>query len=108
MFVYITDILESIDAIERYIKGLNYEKFEENFLAQDAVMMRLSIIGESTTKLTLEFRKSHTDIPWKSMKAVRNLIVHEYSSINLKKIWEIVSKDLPTTKKQIIKIIPSV
>ncbi|PJA55721.1 hypothetical protein CO165_02035 [Candidatus Roizmanbacteria bacterium CG_4_9_14_3_um_filter_33_18] len=106
MFVYIKDILTSIDAIEEYIEGLDYCKFEEDFLTQDAVMMRLSIIGESTAKLTLEFRRSHTDIPWKSMKAVRNLIVHDYSSINLKKIWEIISKDLPTTKKQILQIIP--
>lgn len=30
MFVYIVDIIESIDAIEEYIIGLNYEKFEEN------------------------------------------------------------------------------
>ena len=108
MFVYIIDILASIDAIEEYIKGLDYDKFEEDFLTQDAVMMRLSIIGESTAKLTLEFRKSYPDIPWKSMKAVRNLIVHDYSSVNLRKIWEIVSKDLPTTKKQINQITPSV
>lgn len=108
MFVYITDIIESMDAIEEYIKGLNDEKFEANYLAQDAVMMRLSIIGESTAKLILEFRKNHPNIPWRSMKAVRNLIVHDYASVNLKKIWEIVSKDLPTTKKQIVQIIPSV
>jgi hypothetical protein len=70
MFIYILDIIESMSAIEEYIKGFDYDKFEENFLIQDAVMMRLSIIGESTAKLTLEFRKSHPDIPWKSMKAV--------------------------------------
>lgn len=108
MFIYIEDIIESMEAIEEYIKGFDYNKFEEDFLTQDAVMMRLSVIGESTAKLTLEFRKSHPKIPWKSMKAVRNLIVHEYSSVNLKKIWEIVSKDLPKTKKQILQITPSV
>jgi len=107
MFVYIADMIESMEAIESYVDGLDYKKFEENYLSQDAVMMRLSVIGESAAKLTTEFKKSYPKIPWKSMKGLRNLIVHDYSSVNLKKIWDIVSKDLPKTKEQLKELSPT-
>lgn len=104
MMIYIEDILESMRAIDKYIVGLTYEKFEMNYLTQDAVLMRLSVIGESVAKLTPEFKNKYPKIPWKSMKGIRNLVVHDYASVNLKKIWEIVSTDLPKTEKQIEEI----
>ena len=42
--VYIEDILESMDKIERYIKGLNFETFIRNELIMDAVLRNLEII----------------------------------------------------------------
>lgn len=104
MMVYIDDILESIELIGAYIRNVSYKEFEEDIGIQDKILRRLEIIGEAATKLSLEFIKKYSKIPWKQMIGLRNIIIHEYSSINLEEIWRIVTVDLSETKKSIKKL----
>lgn len=102
--IYLEDILFSIDLIEQYIEKLSYEDFEESYDAQDKVLRRLEIIAEAAKKLPEEIRSSHTDIPWKSIIGLRNIITHNYDDVNLKEIWQIVKYHLLDTKKAIEQI----
>lgn len=104
MMVYIDDILESMELIGAYIKNVSYKKFEEDIGIQDKILRRLEIIGEAATKLSSEFIKKYSKIPWKQMIGLRNIIIHEYSSVNLEEIWRIVTVDLSETKKSIEKL----
>ena len=45
--VYLQDILESIEHIQRFLDGVMEEEFYENVEKQDAVLRRLEIIGEA-------------------------------------------------------------
>lgn len=103
--LFLTDIFESIELIEKYTKNLKYNKFLENNKAQDAVMRRIEIIGEATKNVPLKIRKEYPDIPWKQMAGMRNMLAHEYFGIVMKRIWDTTQKDLPNLKKQILKII---
>ena len=49
--LYIEDVIEAIDKIERYIKGLNFDTFTRNELVMDAVLRNLEIIGEASRKI---------------------------------------------------------
>lgn len=104
MTIYIDDILESTELIREYIKNVSYKKFEEDIGIQDKVLRRLEIISEAATKLSSEFTKKYSKIPWRQMIGLRNIIIHEYSSINLEEIWRIVTVDLSETKKLIEKL----
>ncbi|MDO8609409.1 MAG: DUF86 domain-containing protein, partial [bacterium] len=86
MMIYIDDILESMKFIREYIKNVSYKKFEEDIGIQDKVLRRLEIIGEAAAKLSSEFTKKTSKIPWRQMIGLRNIIIHEYSSINLEEI----------------------
>lgn len=101
MGVYITDILESIKLIEDYIKGSTFKVFESDKGLQDKVLRRLEIIGEAAARLNNDFKNKNKEIPWKQIIGLRNIIIHDYSIVNLKEIWNIVTKDLPETKSQI-------
>ena len=52
--------------------------------------------------LTLEFQQKHSETPWKMVKGMRNYIVHEYFQIDDVVVWEVVSKELATLRKQIV------
>ncbi len=41
------DVVDSIDKIEEYTKGVSEDSFYENSQVQDAVLRRLEIIGEA-------------------------------------------------------------
>ncbi len=52
--MFIEDVLESMNKIEHFIKGLAYEKFAEDEMAVDAVVRNLEIIGEATKNIPKE------------------------------------------------------
>jgi len=65
--VYLLDILESIEYIQRFLNGVSEEKFYENVEKQDAVLRRLEIIGEAVKHLPEEIRENHPDVPWRQI-----------------------------------------
>lgn len=99
--IYIEDILESMDKIERYTKGLDFESFSANDMVVDAVLRNLEIIGEASRNIPEDIREKYPDIPWKRMIGLRNIAIHEYFGIDLGIIWEIISRNLPETKPKI-------
>ncbi|QKV62522.1 DUF86 domain-containing protein [Pseudomonas sp. 43A] len=81
-----------------FIEGLNKEEFAEDKRTQQAVIMSLVIIGEAATKVMdryPEFTAQNTQIPWRSMRGMRNRIAHGYFDINLDVVWETVQVALP-------------
>jgi uncharacterized protein with HEPN domain len=75
---------------------------QKDFLAdrrtQQAVILSLLIIGEAATKLLQsygDFLAGHPDVPWSSMKGMRNRLAHGYFDINLDVVWDTVSTALP-------------
>ena len=97
--IIVGKMLNYINKIMFYSQGLNYRSFSDNSITVDACVFNLSQLGELTTKLDKDFISAHPDIPWNEMRGLRNRIVHDYEGVNLKLVWEIVSKDLPELKK---------
>ena len=103
--VYIDDIRDSIEAIKRYTAGLTKEDFFSSTEKQDAVYRRLEVIGEAANRLPDEFRNQYSLIPWHKIVGMRNVLIHEYDSIDLDRVWETIQRDIPTLEKH-IKSIP--
>jgi uncharacterized protein with HEPN domain len=104
--VYIDDIRDSIEAIKRYTTGLTKEDFLNSTEKQDAVYRRLELIGEAANRLPDEFRSQYHRIPWSKIIGMRNVLIHEYDSIDLDRVWETIQKDIPELEGY-IKSIPS-
>lgn len=96
----LADIIEAINKIEKYSAD-GRESFDSNELIQTWMIHYLQIIGEAAGKLTPSFRETHPSIPWKEIIAMRNIIVHDYSVVDMDEVWGAVVKDLPELKKKI-------
>lgn len=103
--MFVEDILEAMDKIERYIKGLSYETFAENEMIVDAVIRNLEIIGEASRNIPEAVREKYPDIPWKRMIGLRNIAIHEYFGVDLGIIWEIIIRNLPETKPMVTEML---
>jgi uncharacterized protein with HEPN domain len=103
--IFLQHILESINIIEMHLQGVTEEHFYTYIDRQDAVAKRLELIGEVVKNLPNEFREKHSDVPWKSIAGLRDIIVHQYLGINFSRIWDMVVDELPTFKKQIEQLI---
>jgi uncharacterized protein with HEPN domain len=104
--VYIDDIRDSIEAIKIYTGGLTKEEFFNSTEKQDAVYRRLAVIGEAANRLPDEFRNQYPQVPWHKIVGMRNVLIHEYDSIDLERVWETIQKDIAKLEDY-LKSIPS-
>ncbi len=103
--IFLKDVLDSIDKIERYLQGFDFEKFKTDEVKIDAVIRNVEIIGEAANNLTRDFRSNNTSIEWRKIIATRNRIIHGYATVDLEIIWNITQKDLGNLKTEIEKIL---
>lgn len=102
--VYLKHIINCILKIETYtIKGK--EDFMESELIQDAVIRNLQIIGEATKKIPNEIRQKEKNIPWREMAGLRDVLTHDYFGVDLKIVWNVVEKELPTIRVYLEKLL---
>lgn len=104
---YLRHMLDSIQKMEEYTKTHSQEDFIENDWDQDAVVRNLEIIGEAANNLSESFRQKYSDIPWRKIIDLRNVIAHDYADIDLSIIWNIMTSYIPELKLQITAIVDS-
>lgn len=95
------DILDALERIQNYIKGLDLVKFETDQKTIDAVVRNLEIIGEAARHIPDAVIQEYPNIPWRHMRDMRNILIHEYFGLDTSIIWETISYDLPILKSQL-------
>ena len=99
--LYLHDILESIALAESHKKKLTKREFLRNKTIQDAVILRLAVIGEAIKHVPDRFRDEYPHIQWRNITGMRNVVIHEYFAIDFDITWKTVKKDLPRLKRVI-------
>jgi uncharacterized protein with HEPN domain len=102
--LYLGHIRDAIEAIESYMADVNYRQFASNKMMVDAVVRELEIIGEAVGKLSSDFRESHSDVPFRDIIDMRNVLIHDYAGVNTKIVWDTCKNDLPSLKPVIQKL----
>ena len=80
---YLDDILESIEDIRSFTKGLTLDDFVKDKKTTRAVIRSLEIIGEATKKIPVDIRDSYPKIPWQEITGMRDKLIHEYFGVDL-------------------------
>lgn len=94
-------IVDSIAHIEDFLRGKSLEQMKNDVMCYHAVVYNIMIIGEAANMLTMGFRDSHQEIPWRQIIDMRNVLVHGYCNTSPLFVWETYTNDLPVLKHQI-------
>jgi uncharacterized protein with HEPN domain len=95
------DILENIGLIEQYTRDYSHQSFVQDRKTQDAVERCLLRISEAAKKLEGSVDTIVPDQPWSAIRAVGNVLRHEYDRVDPEIIWRIVNNDLDPLKRAV-------
>jgi uncharacterized protein with HEPN domain len=102
----LTDILESIERIEKYAEK-GREAFSRDELIQNWMVRHIQVIGEAATRLSEELKAAHPEIQWRKIIGMRNILVHDYFGIDVEIVWQAIEHDLPKLKAAVLQILES-
>ncbi len=103
---YVLDMLIAAREARDFCEGLPWEQFCESSLHQYAIAKALENVGEAARKISEETKAAHPEIPWSSIVALRHRIAHDYFRLDLVRVWEIATKDLPTLITALEPLVP--
>ncbi|MFT4250449.1 MAG: DUF86 domain-containing protein [Candidatus Woesearchaeota archaeon] len=103
--LYVQDILKAIAKIREYTQEYSYEEFINDTKTMDATIRNFEIIGEAINQIPESARTKNPAIPWKHVRAFRNLVVHKYWKIDTEILWDIITNKLDELEKEIKKIL---
>jgi len=96
-------MLEAIDLIQSYVANIDRESFHDDRRTNEAVLFRLSVIGEAIIHVEREILDRHP-YPWHQVRAMRNVIAHQYFGIKMEMIWNTIQNDLPQLREMVVNI----
>lgn len=94
------DILTMIDLIRQHAPK-DEQVLAEDPVRQAATLRWIEIIGEAAARTSPELRHQHSEVPWRDIIAMRNLVAHGYDQIKLDIVWRVIRDDLPTLRHQV-------
>lgn len=94
----------TIEETKKYF-GEGYEKFVENSIYQNAILTPITQIGELVKRLPDDFRNEHKEIPWRNIAGMRDIVVHNYETIDKVILWNVADKEINKIKEFCIKMI---
>lgn len=99
--ILLSDIMESIDKIFLYTKGMSFDDFTKDDRTIDVVVRNLEIIGEAANKVPEITKQKINTIEWYKIIGLRNVVIHEYFGVDLNIIWQIITNNLNPLKEAI-------
>jgi len=92
---FLEDIRSAASKAQAFVAGMTFETFVADEKTAFAVVRALEILGEAAKRIPQDIRDRNPDVPWRSMAGIRDKLIHDYISVNLKIVWKTVMEDLP-------------
>lgn len=99
--LYLDDILRSIEKIETFTDGYDFERFKLDDKTLSACVREIEVIGEATKQIPDEIALQYLQIPWSLMAKMRDKLIHWYFEIDEEIVWKVITEQFPTLKIQI-------
>ena len=82
----------------------DFDALERTDYLQDALIRCIEVLGEAVKRLSPELREQNSDLPWRGMAGMRDLLIHAYDRVDLDEVWQAYLQ-FPTIRQRIEKIL---
>lgn len=89
----------------QFLGGMSRKEFFSDDLVQAAVIRCFEVIGEAARQVSNETRQLAPEIPWSLIIGMRNILIHDYGVVDLDRVYDAATIDLPELTGNIYGII---
>jgi uncharacterized protein with HEPN domain len=106
--IRLRDMLDAARTAQEFMEGKDRTHLSSDKMLKFALVRAIEIVGEAASQVSQQTRATLTQIEWKPIIGMRNRVIHDYGSINLTTVWEVVNFDIPKLIAELEKILPPV
>ncbi len=92
------DILAALEGIRAATAGKTIADYQREWVLKHAVQRGIEIVSEASRHLPTEVTALRPDVPWSRVRAIGNVLRHEYHGLSDRIIWGVVEDELPALK----------
>lgn len=63
-----------------------------------------SLAQSLAAKIPESIRKEFPDVPWRKIVGLRNMVIHEYSGVNMGRVWLVIQNELSKLQESVTKM----
>ena len=91
----------------QFLGARTLDEFLADLLVQDAVIRCVEVVGEAARLVSEDTRRRAPGIPWTLITGMRHVLAHDYGTVDLEKVYEVVTVHLPELLAHLATLIPS-
>ncbi|MHC4441686.1 MAG: HepT-like ribonuclease domain-containing protein [Planctomycetota bacterium] len=100
-------MLDSANEAVRFVKGRTRNDLNDDRMLVLSLVKCIEIIGEAAARISPEIKTRYSNIPWSDIVGMRNRLIHAYFDIDLDRVWDTITDDLPPLIAELEKKIDS-
>ncbi|MEK0195891.1 DUF86 domain-containing protein [Microcoleus anatoxicus] len=89
------DIISAVRRVLQFAEGLDKSVLETNEEKQSAIFYQVIVMGEAVKRLSAEFRNQYSEVPWREIAGMRDILTHHYDRLNFDTLWDVIQADIP-------------
>ena len=93
--LYLDDMIEACRRVRNYTGPLTRDTFNSGTMVHDAVLRNLEILGEAGKAIPPDVRALESEIPWRRITGLRDVLAHGYFGIDDDIVWSVVRDEIP-------------
>jgi uncharacterized protein with HEPN domain len=97
--VRLSDMLSAIDDGIEITSGLSFDDYMTRSIVRRALERCVEIVSEASRHIPPELKDQHPNAYWQEIKAVGNLLRHEYQRVDDLIMWRIETKYFPELRQ---------
>lgn len=90
--LYIQDMLDWAGTVTEYCADKTYNDVRGDPAHESVLIRAFDVIGESASHLPADLCAQYPQVPWGGIVAMRNLLTHAYSDIDMEIVWKTASE----------------
>ncbi|NPV02974.1 MAG: DUF86 domain-containing protein [Brevinematales bacterium] len=87
---FLHHIFEETEYLLKECQSLTFNTFFTNDTLKRAFVRSLEIIGEAVKQIPDEIKEAYSNIEWKNLAGLRDVLIHHYFGVDFNLVWDCI------------------